>query len=111
MGIARREDTGGLRVTVSFKNGAGLPLSAVFDGSNSLSDNQGQRYSILDSDLPTDGDSANPRLSLAAGATASHTFDFQAPKLGSQKFYLALTTADGHRVRVAGSPVTLEGSP
>jgi hypothetical protein len=107
--IVRREE-GGLRVTVAFKNAGDQPLSAVLDAESSiLSDNQGQSYSVLDSDLPSSG--ANPRLDLAAGASAPHTFDFQAPKVGSQQFHLALATPDGRRIKVTGPPVTLEGSP
>ncbi|HYN22025.1 MAG TPA: CHAT domain-containing protein, partial [Thermoanaerobaculia bacterium] len=88
--IARREEDG-LRVTVSFRNAAALPLSAVLDAESSvLSDDQGQRYSVLDFDLPV-ADS-NPRLDLAAGATSRHTFDFPAPKLGSKEFVLTLWT-------------------
>jgi hypothetical protein len=102
-----RRDGGGLRVTVTFANGADRPLAAVLDLDNSvLSDEQGQRYSILDSDLSA----SNGGVDFAAGASARHTFDFQAPKLGSRKFFLALV-AKGGRLRVAGSPITLEGSP
>ena len=109
LSIARR-DEGGLRVTVSFKNTGEQPLSAVLDAESSvLTDTQGQRYLILDSDLPAAG--SNPRLDLAAGASGSHTFDFPMPKLGSKQFYLALATPEGHRIRVSGSPVTLTGSP
>jgi CHAT domain len=109
--IARRTDgSDGLQVTVSFHNGSGQPISAPLVAS--LSNNQGQNCSVLASDLPMVGaDENNPSLSLAAGATAPHTFDFQAPKLGSTKFTLALSTVDGHRIRVQGSTVTLEGSP
>jgi hypothetical protein len=109
LSIALR-DEGSLRVTVSFKNAGEQRLSAILDAESSvLTDDQGQRYSILDSDLPASGSS--PRLDLAAGAAGSHTFDFQAPKLGSKQFYLALSTPEGHRIRVAGSPMTLAGSP
>jgi len=105
-----RRDEGGLRVTVSFKNGGALPLSTDLDAEGSvLSDNQGQRYSVLDFDLPSSG--SNPRLELAAGASSRHTFDFPAPKLGSKQFYLALAAQGGRRLRVSGSPITLEGSP
>jgi hypothetical protein len=106
LSISRRAE-GGLRVTVSFRNTADLPVSAVLDAESSLlSDEQGQRYSILDSDLP----GSSPHLELAAGATSRQTFDFQAPKLGSKHFYLALLTQDGRPLKVAGS-ATLEGSP
>ncbi len=109
LGIVRREGDG-LRVTVTFKNAGDQPLSAVLDAESSiLSDTQGQRYSVLDSDLPAVG--ANPRLDLAAGASAQHTFDFPAPKVGSKQFHLALATPDGRRIKVTGPPVTLEGSP
>lgn len=109
LSIERREE-GGLRVTVSFKNAGNLPLSAVLDGESSvLSDDQGQRYSILDSDLPYSD--ANPRVDLAAGATSRHTFNFPAPKLGSRQFYFNLLTDGGRRLKVVGSPITLEGSP
>jgi hypothetical protein len=109
LSIARGEE-GGLRVTVSFKNTGDLSLSAVLDAqSSALTDNQGQRYSILGSDLSSQG--TNPRIALGAGATASHTLDFQAPKLGSKQFYLALSTPEGKRIRVSGFPATLEGSP
>lgn len=104
--ISRRAE-GGLRVTVSFRNTGDLPLSALLDAEGSLlTDNQGQRYSILGSDLP----GSNPHLELAAGASSSHTFDFQVPKVGSKQFYLALLTQDGHPLKVAGS-AALEGSP
>jgi CHAT domain-containing protein len=103
-------DEGGLRVTVSFKNKADRPLSVVLDAESAvLSDEQGQRYSVLDSDLPSSG--ANPFLKLAASASSVHTFDFQAPKLGSKKFLLALSAEDGRRLPIPGSPVTLESPP
>ena len=105
-----RRDEGGLRVTVSFKNAGALPLSAVLDAESCvLSDNQGRQYSILDSDLPSSG--SDPQLELAAGASSRHTFDFPAPKLGSKQFYLALAAQGGRRLKVSGSPITLEGSP
>jgi hypothetical protein len=107
--IARR-DGGGLRVTVSFRNGAGLPLSVVLDKrSTELSDNQGQRYLVLHSSLPASG--SDLRLDLAAGAASTAQFDFPAFKLGSKKFYLALATEDGSALSVAGSPLTLEDPP
>ena len=107
-GVSRRSQ-GGLRVTVSFRNTGSVPVSAVLDTDVSvLSDNQGQRYSILDSDLPSSG--SNLRLNLAAGATSRHTFDFPAPKLGSNEFWLALSSLDGHRFDLSG-PIKLEGSP
>ncbi len=107
--IARR-DEGGLRATVSFKNAGGLPLAVIIDAeSSSLSDNQGQRYSILESDLPRSGD--NLRLDLAAGASSRRTFDFQVPKLGSTQFYLALTAEGGRPIRISGASMTLEGPP
>jgi hypothetical protein len=103
--IERREE-GGLRVTVTFRNQAALPLSAVLDGeSSSLSDEQGRLYGIMDSSLST------WRLELAPGASSRHTFDFQAPKLNSSKFLLALRAGDGGRIRVTGTPLTLEGPP
>ncbi|MFL6198603.1 MAG: CHAT domain-containing protein [Thermoanaerobaculia bacterium] len=103
--IARGEQ-GGLRVTVTFTNQAALPLSAVLDGEGSvLSDEQGQRYGILGSSL------ASWRLELAPGATSRHTFDFQAPKLNSTKFLLALRFQDGGRMRATATPLTLEGPP
>jgi CHAT domain len=100
--ITRREE-GGLRVTVSFRNADSRPLSAGLDAEGSvLSDEQGKTYSILGS---------NPRLDLAPGAASRVTFDFPEPKLGSKKFHLALLAEDGRRIRLAGSPMTLEGSP
>jgi CHAT domain-containing protein len=109
LSIARRGE-GGLRVTVSFKNAAGLPLSVVLDAEGSvLTDDQGGRPAILYSNLPYTG--SNPRLDLAPGASSRHTFDFPMPKLGSKQFYLALLTQDGRRVNVSGNPLTLEGSP
>ncbi len=107
--IERREE-GGLRLTLGCKNAADHPLAAILDTEDSvLTDDQGQRYSILDSDLPSSGSS--PRLALAAGASSSHTLDFPAPKLGSRRFYLALLAEGGRRIRVAGSPVALAASP
>ncbi|MEA2558906.1 MAG: hypothetical protein QOH06_410 [Acidobacteriota bacterium] len=101
-----RRDEGGLRVTVTFRNQAALPLSAALDGEGSaLSDEQGRRYNILDSSL------SNWRLELASGASSRHTFDFQAPKLNSSKFLLALRAEDGSRIRVTGASLMLEGPP
>ncbi|MFL6200890.1 MAG: hypothetical protein ACJ76J_17090, partial [Thermoanaerobaculia bacterium] len=103
--ITRREE-GGLRVTVIFTNQAALPLSAIVDGeSSALNDDQGRSYSILGSSLST------WRIELAPGASARQTFDFPAPKLNSTKFLLALRAQDGGCIRVAGSPLTLEGPP
>jgi hypothetical protein len=95
---------------VTFQNQAAMPLSVVLDGESSvLSDEQGQRYGILESSLaPSD---SNWRVELAAGASSRHTLDFQAPKLNSTKFLLALRSQDGGRVRVTGAPLTLEGPP
>jgi CHAT domain len=108
--IARRDEEGGLRVAVSFRNGAAVPLSVVLDAeSTELSDNQGRRYRMLGCDLPASG--SNRRLELSGGASTTVHFDFPAFKLGSQQFYLALATADGLRLRVAGSPLTLAGPP
>ena len=107
--IARR-DGGGLRVTVSFRNGGGTALSVILDQrSAELSDNQGQRYMLLRSSLPVSG--TNPRLDLAAGGSATVQLDFPAFKLGSKKFYLALATDDDRAVNVAGSALTLEDPP
>jgi CHAT domain len=107
--IARR-DGGGLRVTVSFRNGGGTPLSVILDKrSAELSDNQGQRYMVLRSSLPVSG--VNPRLDLPAGGTATVQFDFPAFKLGSKKFYLALATDDDRAISIAGSALTLENPP
>lgn len=90
-------DEGGLRATVSFRNSADLPLKVVIDEESSrLSDNQHLSYFILDSDLPSF------RLDLPPGGSAAHTFDFQAPKLGSNEFNLFLQV-DGRRVKVTGS--------
>jgi hypothetical protein len=98
-----RRDEGGLRVTVSFKNNAGLPMSVALDPANSdLSDEHGNPYTILDSDTGSD-----PHFQLAAGESSQHTFDFQAPKLGSQRFTLALLSQDGHRIKVGGASVPL----
>jgi len=107
--IARR-DGGGVRVTVSFRNGGGTPLSVILDKrSAELSDNQGQRYMVLRSSLPVSG--VNPRLDLPAGSTATVQFDFPAFKLGSKKFYLALATDDDRAISLAGSALTLEDPP
>jgi hypothetical protein len=108
--IARRDEEGGLRVAVSFRNGAAAPLAVVLDAeSTELSDNQGRRYRMLGCDLPASG--SNRRLELSGGASTTVHFDFPASKLGSQQFYLALATVDGLRLRVAGSPLTLPGPP
>jgi len=103
IGITRR-DGGGLRVTASFKNNADSSLQAILDLESSvLTDEQGQRYTVLDSDLS----GSSPRLNLAAGASSRHTFDFQAPKVGSKRFYLTLSTESGRPLKVTGSPITL----
>ncbi len=96
--ITSREE-GGLRVTVSLRNGDSRPLSAELDPD--LSDDQGRRYSVLSGDT---------QLDLSPGATSQATFDFPIPKLGSKQFHLALL-ADGRRIRVTGSPMAFEGSP
>jgi hypothetical protein len=101
MSIIRREE-GGLRVTVSFTNNSDRPLAVTLDSDGSLSDEQGMRYSILESDTGSD-----LRFQLAGGATAQHTFDFQAPKLGSQQFNLSLLSQDGHRIKVAKASLRL----
>ena len=107
--IASR-DEGGVRVAVTFHNGAGLPLSVILDAEGTeLTADLGQRNSVLHSDLPLSG--TNPRLDLPAGASATVHFDFPTFKLGSKQFYLALATEDGRRIRVAGSPLTLDGPP
>jgi hypothetical protein len=101
-----RRDGDGLTLAVKFKNAGDLPLSVILDAESSiLSDDQGQRYSILRSDLP----GSNPQLDLAAGASSSHSFDFQAPKVGSKHFYLALATQDGRRIKV--SDLAILGNP
>jgi hypothetical protein len=98
-----RRDEGGLRVTVSFKDTAGVPMSVALDPENSvLSDEHGNPYTILDSDTGSD-----PNFHLAAGESSQHTFDFQAPKLGSQQFTLSLLAKDGSRIKVAGASVRL----
>ncbi|HYH47292.1 MAG TPA: CHAT domain-containing protein, partial [Thermoanaerobaculia bacterium] len=96
--ITSREE-GGLRVTVSLRNGDSRPLSAELDPD--LSDEQGRRYSVL---------SGDSQLDLAPGSSSQATFDFPIPKLGSKQFHLALM-ADGRRIRVTGSPMAFEGSP
>ena len=78
-------------------------MSALFDEEKSvLTDNQGGRYSLRDSD-------PGLILNLDAREAASYTFDFEPPKLGSKKFSLLLLTAGGHRLRVAGSPLRFAG--
>jgi len=104
-----RRDNDGLRVTVSFKNTGNHPLSAVLDEEGSiLTDNLGERYLIMESDLPSTG--SGRRVELAAGDTSRHYFDFQAPRLGSHKFLLVLEAQGGRLLKVAGSSMTLEGS-
>jgi hypothetical protein len=105
--ITRTED--GLRVTVRFRNSADLPLSAVIDQDTSSLSSQGRPYSIMDSNLSSVG--SNWRLDLKANSSSVHTFDFQEPILGSKEFLLTLKALDGGRVKVTGSPITLEGSP
>lgn len=101
--LSRRGDEGGLRVTVSFKNNSDRPLAVALDPEGlALSDEQGMQYSVLDSDTGSD-----PHFQLAGGASAQHTFDFQAPKLGSQRFNLSLLSQDGHRIKVAGASLHL----
>jgi hypothetical protein len=99
----------GLRVTVRFRNSANLPLSAVIDQDASSLSSQGTPYSIMDSNLSSAG--SNWRLDLEANSSLIRTFDFQDPVLGSKEFLLTLKALDGSRVKVTGSPVTLEGSP
>jgi hypothetical protein len=98
-----RRDEGGLLVTVSFKNNSDRPLAVALDPEGSvLSDEQGPQYSILDSDAGSD-----PHFQLAGGGTSQHTFNFQAPKLGSKRFNLSLLSQDGHRIKVSGASLHL----
>lgn len=102
-----RRDDGGLRLTVSFANGGDRSLAVALDlDGSTLGDDQGKRYMATDSDLLASGGS----LQLAAGASVTHTFDFPAPKLGSRTFYFN-PVAQGRRLHVGGSPITLQGSP
>jgi hypothetical protein len=106
--IAQRSE-GGLRVTVQFKNSSDLPLSVVLDADNSvLNDDKGGSNGIMGSSLPKRD--SNPRLDLAAGASATGTFDFPMPVRGTRKFYLNLLSLSGASIRVGGSPATLPGS-
>lgn len=105
-----RKDEGGLHVTVRFTNAASLPLSAILDGESSLlSPDKGAPAPILDSNLPASG--SNWRLDLAADHSATHSFDFPAPILGSKDFRLTIQTENGDRVKMIGSSKTVEGSP
>jgi hypothetical protein len=104
-----RRDGGGLRLTVSFRNAADHPVSAVLDAESSTLSSSGRPYSILDSDLPAVD--SNWRLVLTAGASSSHTFDFPEPKLGSTEFFLALRTEDGGRIKLSNASIKAEGSP
>lgn len=103
-----RTGEGGVRVTVRFRNSASLPLSAVIDQETSSLSSNGKPYSILDSNLSSAG--SNWRVDLAANASLDKTFDFGEPTLGSKDFVLTLKDLDGRRVKVTGSPITLEGS-
>jgi hypothetical protein len=106
--IAQRSE-GGLQVTVRFKNSSDLPLSVVLDADNSvLNDDKGGSNGIMGSNLPKRD--SNLRLDLAAGASATSTFDFPMPLRGTRKFYLNLLSVSGASIRVGGSPVTLPGS-
>jgi hypothetical protein len=107
--IARR-DNGGLRVTVSFRNSAGLSLSALLDTESAeLSDDQGQRYQVVACDLPAK--SSNRELNIPAGGSVTAHLDYGMPKLGSTTFRLSLATEDGHHIQIGGPPWTLGGPP
>ncbi len=98
-----RRDSGGLRVTVRFKNSSDRPLSVALDSESSiLSDNQGLPYSIMDSDTGPD-----PHFSLAPGSSSEHIFDFQAPKVGSKQFTLALAAEGGRSIKISGALMSL----
>lgn len=103
-----RTESGGVRVTVRFRNSANLPLSALIDQETSNLSSNGRPYSILDSSLPSDG--SNWRVDLAASSSLERTFDFGEPTLGSTEFLLTLKAVDGSRVKTTGGPVKLEGS-
>lgn len=106
--LAKREE-GGLRVTLSFSNTSSSPLSVIVSEEGTMLSGEGQRYGPLDSDLPSV--ESGFRLTLSAGASARHTLDFQAPKLGSKKFVLSLATIDGQRIRVDAATQTLAETP
>ncbi len=88
-----------IHVTVSFTNTASQKLAVDLDVYGSVLNADKHPYSVLGSNLPSSG-----RLELAPNAPARYTFDFQLPALGSSNFRLALRTADGQRVNVAGLP-------
>ena len=89
-----------VHVAVTFKNSSSQKFSVIIDGDHSaLTDEQGQRYSIIDFSLPARG--SNPRLDLAPNASMPTSFEFQAPKLGSKKFRLSLVALDGRHIKVS----------
>lgn len=89
-----------VHVAVTFKNSSGQSFSLIIDGDHSaLTDEQGQRYSIIDFSLPASG--SNPRLDLAPNGSMPTSFEFQAPKLGSKKFHLSLVALDGRHIKVS----------
>ncbi|MES1242700.1 MAG: CHAT domain-containing protein [Acidobacteriota bacterium] len=106
---AERQGDELLRVTILFRNHADGPLSAVLDANGVLSDDKFGRYNIMDSDLPFVD--SNPRLNLGATDSARHTFDFQAPPFGVTKVNVFLSSQEGKRIKVSGSPKTITGSP
>jgi hypothetical protein len=108
LSIARTD--GGLQVTVRFTNtGGGQSVRLSMERSILLDNNNGLRYSVVDSDLPVS--EPDLQLDLPAVSSSFHTFDFQAPKVGAKKLDLTLLTPDGQRIKVSGSSLTLPDSP
>lgn len=105
-----RNAKGGLRLTVRLQNTAAQALDLVLDGdTTTLSDEQGQTYSLLRSSLPEAG--SGYRVQLAPGAQVEASLEFQIPKLGSTRFVATLTTASGVTLDATGTTQTLTGSP
>lgn len=97
--VAAERQEASIHVTVSFTNIGSQRFSVVLDPDSSVLNDDKRPYSIIRSNLPSSG-----RLDLDAKASVRHTFDFQMPPLGSSNFRLALQTADGQRIKVAGLP-------
>ena len=109
LSIARID--GGLRVTVSFTNaGGGQSVRLSMERSTLLDNNNGLRYSVVDSDLPVS--EPDLQLDLPAGSSYRHTFDFQAPKVWSQEVRSrASDTEEATHQDLSGSSLTLPDSP